>query len=35
MATWATEVVIAQKLAEAAWQPFNRSVRASDGLDVT
>jgi hypothetical protein len=33
--TWATQVVVAQRLSEAAWQPFNRQASEPDGGDVS
>jgi hypothetical protein len=32
--TWATQVVVAQRLSEAAWQPFARQAARPDGADV-
>jgi AcrR family transcriptional regulator len=32
--TWATQLVVAQRLSEAAWQPFNRQASEPDGMVV-
>jgi hypothetical protein len=32
--TWATNMIIAQRLGEAVWQPFGREAARPDGADA-
>jgi hypothetical protein len=33
LSTWATNVIIAQRLSEAVWQPFGREAALPDPVD--
>jgi hypothetical protein len=34
LSTWATNMIIAQRLSEAVWQPFGRQAALPDGADA-
>jgi hypothetical protein len=34
LSTWATNLIIAQRLSEAVWQPFGRQAPLPDGADA-
>ena len=34
LGTWATNMIIAQRLSEAVWQPFGRAASLPDPVDA-